>query len=65
MLQQGGHDGGLLSNAIVDFVREYAQPEHKGAWDCVVTTFFIDTAPNPLPYLRTIAHCLRQVFSQP
>ena len=48
-----------FSLAATDFVEEYARPEHAGQWDVIVTCFFIDTAPNPLVYLRTISHCLR------
>jgi hypothetical protein len=62
----GGASGGGVSNSrrcpstsCVDFVSEYQRPEHRGRWDAVVTCFFLDTAKNPLEYIRTIAHCLK------
>jgi carnosine N-methyltransferase len=34
-----------FSFAAGNFVEIYTSPENAGAWDCVVTCFFLDTAP--------------------
>ncbi|KAG1456965.1 hypothetical protein G6F56_006714 [Rhizopus delemar] len=44
-----------------DFVEIYGQQENNfGAWDVVVTCFFIDTAKNILEYLEVIHKALKQ-----
>ncbi len=34
-----------FSMAAGNFVEIYGNPQNEGAWDCVVTCFFVDTAP--------------------
>ena len=51
--------GSKWSTVVADFVDEYARPEHAAAWDALVSCFFLDTASNPLAYIRTAAHCVR------
>ncbi len=47
-----------------DFEEIYGQPEntadevHAGQFDAILTCFFIDTAKNPLSYLRTLHRIL-------
>lgn len=41
-----------------DFLEVYNHPSQAGAFDCVVTCFFIDTANNVVEYIRTIAKIL-------
>jgi carnosine N-methyltransferase len=48
-----------LSMAAGEFLEVYAGPEHAGAWDAVVTCFFIDTAPVVLEYVDAIWRLLR------
>lgn len=43
------------STSCAEFVSEYQRPEHHERWDAVVTCFFLDTAKNPLDYIRTVA----------
>jgi len=40
------------STSCAEFVSEYQRPEHRERWDAVVTSFFLDTAKNPLDYIR-------------
>ncbi|CAN6465217.1 unnamed protein product [Victoria cruziana] len=42
-----------------DFVEVYNEPSHEGAWDSVVTCFFIDTAHNIVEYIEVISKILR------
>lgn len=42
-----------------DFVEVYSHPGQAGAWDSVVTCFFIDTAHNVVEYLEVIARALK------
>lgn len=37
----------------------YSREENRGAFDCVVTCFFIDTAHNIIEYLEIMNHCLK------
>ena len=48
-----------LNMTASDFLILYGNAEHKHAFDCVVTVYFIDTAPNFLRYLDTVRHCLK------
>lgn len=48
-----------LSMAAGDFVAVYSAPRHAGAWDAVLTCFFIDTAPVLHEYIDVISHMLR------
>lgn len=34
-------------------------PQHAGAFDCVTTCFFIDTAHNIIAYIEVIRHVLK------
>jgi len=43
-----------------DFLEVYEKPEHEGAWDCVVTCFFIDCAKNIVAFLERILYCLKE-----
>lgn len=40
-----------------EFLEAYA--EQSDCWHCIVTCFFIDTAPNPVEYVETIFRLLR------
>ena len=42
-----------------DFLIEYSKPHHRGAWDCVVTCFFLDTASNVFDYIECIERILK------
>ncbi|KAF3774951.1 Carnosine N-methyltransferase [Nymphaea thermarum] len=42
-----------------DFVEVYNEPCQEGAWDSVVTCFFIDTAHNIVEYIEVISKILR------
>ena len=61
----GGGDGaprpraGRFSMCAGEFLHLYQAPEHAGAWDGVVTCFFIDTAPVVFEYVATISRALR------
>lgn len=50
---------GNMSMTAGDFLEVYEKGEEVGAWDCVVTCFFLDTAPNILQYLETIRKVLK------
>jgi carnosine N-methyltransferase len=47
-----------MSLAAGDFLVVYSGPEHQGAWDAVVTCFFLDTAPVIMDYVAHIASLL-------
>jgi hypothetical protein len=52
------------STSCAEFVSEYQRPEHRERWDAVVTCFFLDTAKNPLDYIRnTSCQSLRVLTS--
>jgi len=51
---------GLLSMCAGDFVEVYSAPDMQGAFDCIATNFFIDTAHNIIQYLEIIAGCLKE-----
>lgn len=42
-----------------DFLEVYSRDEEASKWDCLVSCYFIDTAPNVLQYLRVIWRLLR------
>ncbi|KAL3229303.1 hypothetical protein MRX96_023620 [Rhipicephalus microplus] len=46
-----------FSMAAGNFVEVYGSQLEQ--WDCVSTCFFLDTAPNVVVYIETIAHILR------
>ncbi|GMH45968.1 hypothetical protein BSKO_13932 [Bryopsis sp. KO-2023] len=50
---------GLLSMVAGDFTEVYRRPEYLSSFDCVVTSFFIDTAHNVLDYLDVISDVLK------
>ncbi|XP_024183812.1 carnosine N-methyltransferase isoform X1 [Rosa chinensis] len=43
-----------------DFVEVYNDPSQVGAWDAVVTCFFIDTAHNIVEYIEIISRILKE-----
>lgn len=48
-----------FSMAAGNFVEIYGGADNKETWDCVVTCFFLDTAPVVMEYMETIHHCLK------
>lgn len=42
-----------------EFVHVYGRGEQRGAWDAVVTCYFLDTAPNVVEYVELIHKLLR------
>lgn len=48
-----------LSFSAGDFMTIYGKPSEKDSWDCIVTCFFIDTAPVVMEYFDVIHHLLR------
>mmetsp|Transcript_10931 Transcript_10931/g.32516 ORF Transcript_10931/g.32516 Transcript_10931/m.32516 type:complete len:209 (+) Transcript_10931:137-763(+) len=49
----------FFSMCAGDFVEVYSRDESAGAFDCVATCFFIDTAHNVIEYLEIISRVLR------
>ncbi|GAB7344192.1 hypothetical protein MBLNU457_2083t1 [Dothideomycetes sp. NU457] len=47
-----------MSFSSGDFCVFYKSEEYKEAFDAVLTCFFIDTAPNLIAYIETVANCL-------
>ncbi|XP_042509824.1 carnosine N-methyltransferase-like isoform X2 [Macadamia integrifolia] len=43
-----------------DFVEVYSDPSQDGAWDAVVTCFFLDTAHNIVEYIEIISRILKE-----
>mmetsp|Transcript_15162 Transcript_15162/g.27010 ORF Transcript_15162/g.27010 Transcript_15162/m.27010 type:complete len:194 (-) Transcript_15162:79-660(-) len=54
-----GDKAGELSMNAGDFVEIYSKPMQLGQWDSVITCFFVDTASNPLEYLKVIHGLLK------
>ena len=52
---------GEMGMAAGDFVTSFGprDADSAGAYDGVVSAYFIDTAPNLIRYIETIRHCLR------
>jgi carnosine N-methyltransferase len=48
-----------MSMCAGDFAEVYRKPEYVGAFDCVATCFFIDTAHNVIDYLHILYALLR------
>ena len=48
-----------FSMAGGEFVSIYSAEREKGAWDCVVACFFLDTSPCVVEYLQVIHQMLR------
>ena len=42
-----------------DFQEIYSRPEEQGSWHCIISCYFLDTAPNVLRYLRLFWGLLR------
>ena len=42
-----------------EFVDVYSAPHQAQRFDCVATSFFLDTAHNVLEYLEVISHVLK------
>lgn len=60
--EEGGDAEGRtldMSMTAGDFLDVYAAPEHAGAWDALLTPFFIDTAHDVLAYLELFARIVR------
>lgn len=55
----GGVFLGDFSMAGGDFLSAYAGAEHEGAWDAILSVFFLDTAPIVTDYLDVMRHTLR------
>lgn len=55
----GGEENPEFSMAGGEFVSIYSSGREKGAWDCVVACFFLDTSPCIVEYLQVIHHMLR------
>ena len=51
--------GMSMSMSMGEFVEVYDTKENYGAWDSVVTCFFVDTAPNIAQYCELIQKLLR------
>lgn len=49
---------GEMNMTAGDFITSYSSPDSFGAFDAVVTVYFIDTAPNVIRYIETIHHSL-------
>ncbi|PIA37814.1 hypothetical protein AQUCO_03000388v1 [Aquilegia coerulea] len=43
-----------------DFIEVYNDPSQEGAWDAVVTCFFLDTAHNIVEYIEIISRILKE-----
>ena len=46
-----------------EFVDVYSAPHQAQRFDCVATSFFLDTAHNVLEYLEVISHVLKVSFA--
>ena len=55
----GGQAPPEFSMAGGEFVSIYSSGRERGAWDCVVACFFLDTSPSVVEYLQVIHHMLR------
>lgn len=53
-LPEGVPAPGSLGMCCGDFVEIYGAPGQQGAFDCVATCFFLDTAHNLITYMETI-----------
>nr|CAG8533836.1 8517_t:CDS:2 [Entrophospora candida] len=42
-----------------DFTEVYGDSQHIGKWDCIVTSFFIDTAKNIIEYIELFHRILK------
>ncbi|KAK6369861.1 hypothetical protein LTS17_009311 [Exophiala oligosperma] len=49
---------GEMNMTAGDFILSYSTPGCTGAFDGVVSVFFIDTAPNLIRYIETVRNCL-------
>ena len=58
-LPEGVPAPGALGMCGGDFVEVYGAPGQRGAFDCVATCFFLDTAHNVIAYMETIRHALK------
>ena len=50
---------GKMSMAAGEFLEVYSKPDQQKIWDCVVTSFFIDTAHNIIDYIQCINRNLK------
>ena len=51
--------GADFSMAGGDFASTFARPSQRGAWDAILSVFFLDTAPVLHEYLDAMHHALR------
>ncbi|KAK2079230.1 hypothetical protein QBZ16_002921 [Prototheca wickerhamii] len=59
LLNNASSTRGALSMVAGDFLEVFQRSEYRGAFDCVATCFFIDTAHNVVAYMETIAAILK------
>ncbi|OQR91846.1 hypothetical protein ACHHYP_04298 [Achlya hypogyna] len=57
LLEQDACDGRVFSMCAGEFLEVYGND--IGTWDCVVTCFFIDAAPNVIEYIEAIERMLK------
>ena len=57
-LPRDGATAGEMSMSMGDFVDTYGKPEHAGAFDAVLCSFFLDTAADIFEYLDIMARLL-------
>ena len=48
-----------MSMVAGEFVDVYGREKERGAWGCVVTCFFLDTAANVLEYIDVVQSLLK------
>ncbi|KAK7716835.1 hypothetical protein SLS57_006517 [Botryosphaeria dothidea] len=54
------HAFARMGMAAADFCVAYRGAQNRAAFDAVASVFFVDTAPNLINYIETIANCLKQ-----
>lgn len=60
VLESEVHAYQRMSMSSGDFCVLYKSSDYEGAFDAVTTCFFIDTAPNLIAYIETVANCLKE-----
>ena len=56
-LERSSHDH--MSMTAGDFCEIYQRPRRRNNFDALVSCFFLDTAPNIISYIETVAQCLK------
>lgn len=59
LAHQSGQRVGEMGMAAGDFITSFNDATSRDAYDALATVYFLDTAPNLLRYIETIAHCLK------